>query len=154
MKNDRIIAQHNGRWALLEPDWKGLRALLYKRSNEPFHEFEKRCSEYGKPKKEKAPKKEIIIKFKRWTCKLAWEQYGNGRTALQLIDAEDGELVATATVNLPHIQIAPDEVIIKDYSENDGLLNVLVKAGIVEDTGRKVKSGYVDIPVCRFLKKD
>ena len=48
----RIIAQHNNRWALLEPDDKGLRALLYKRSNESFYEFEKRAAEYDKPKKE------------------------------------------------------------------------------------------------------
>jgi len=53
MKNDRIIAQHNNRWALLEPDGKGLRALLYKRSDESFQEFEKRCAEYDKPKKAK-----------------------------------------------------------------------------------------------------
>lgn len=152
MKKDRIIAQHNGRWALLEPEGKGLRALLYKRSNESFHEFEKRCAEYGKSKKEKAPKKETIIKFKCWNCKLIWKVYGNDRIALKLVDVVDGSPVATATVNIPEEKLLSGETLIKDYSENEGMLDALVEAGIVEDTGRKVKSGYVDIPVCRLLK--
>jgi hypothetical protein len=38
--------------------------------------------------------------------------------------------VATATLNLPEIALGPDEVIIKDYSENEGMLDTLILAGL------------------------
>ncbi len=71
--------------------------------------------------------------------------------ALFLIDANDGEPVATCTVNMPDLALAENEICIKDYSENDGMLDFLVKEGIVEDTGKMVSSGYVQIPICRLL---
>lgn len=98
-----------------------------------------------------AIKKKGTVQFKKWNCILKWSKYGNGRAALQLID--DGELVLTATVNLPDEDLEDNEVFIKDYSENDGILEVLVNAGIIEDTGKRVRSGFVTIPVCRVLKK-
>ena len=43
-------------------------------------------------------------------------RYRNGRLALELIDAEDGCPVMTATVNLPEVKLEENEVIIKNYS--------------------------------------
>ena len=48
----RIIGRRNGKWALLEPFEDNYRVLLYMRSDESFLEFEKRCADYDKPKKE------------------------------------------------------------------------------------------------------
>lgn len=90
------------------------------------------------------------LKFRQWNCVLQTAQYGNGRTALQLVDAEDGEPVATATVNLPDETLGENEVFIKDYAENEGMLKTLQDAGIVEPTGKVVASGFVAIPVCRL----
>lgn len=100
-----------------------------------------------------AIKEKITVQFKQWNCILKWGEYGNGRAALQLMDADVGDLVMTATVNLPEEDLEDNEVFIKDYSENDGILEVLVNAGIIEDTGRRVQTGFVTIPVCRVLKK-
>ena len=97
----------------------------------------------------------IRIKFNQWDCLLLRSSvYGNGRTALVLIDYHDKEPVAVATVNLPHVPLAKDEVIIKDYSENEGMLQALVDAGIVKPTGRMVVSGFVAMEVCKLLKKE
>ncbi|KAI3640527.1 hypothetical protein MIR68_001405 [Amoeboaphelidium protococcarum] len=35
----------------------------------------------------------------------------------------------------------------------EGLLEVMIKAGILEDTKRRIPSGYVEAPVCKMLKK-
>src|SRR5438876_9771129 len=103
------------------------------------------------------------LRFKGWTCRLVWGVYGNGRRALQLVAAHDqpaaedgdeiyaGEPIATATVNLPEAALADDETCIKDYAENAGMLDALVAAGIVTPTGLSIESGYVRIPVCRWL---
>jgi len=92
------------------------------------------------------------VVYKGWNCNLNKSYYEHGkRVALCLIDADDGEPVSTCTVNLPEEPLADDEVLIKDYSENEGMVEFLVKEGVVERTNRDVRSGYVAIPVCRLL---
>ena len=55
----------------------------------------------------------------------------------------------TASVNVGHAD--PDEVAIKDYSENEGILKAMVEAGIVSEPVRTVQSGFVEIPICKVL---
>jgi len=74
-------------------------------------------------------------------------KYANGRTAIQLDDVNEGCLYATATVNIDHVLLADNEVLIKDYSENEGMLDFLVKNNIVTPTPNGVQSGFVWLPV-------
>lgn len=95
-----------------------------------------------------------MIRFENWNCILRQRQYANGRIALELIDADvpyRNESVAVCTVNLPNVRMAADEVAIKDYSENEGMLNVLIAHGIVSTPLRYVQSGFVEIPICKLL---
>ena len=75
-------------------------------------------------------------------------EYKNGGTALQLIDAGDGTPFATATLWVEGL--ASDEVAIKNYSENLGMLTFLVTNKIVEQPHRQINNGFVNIPVCRL----
>jgi Asp/Glu/hydantoin racemase len=61
-----------------------------------------------------------------------------------------GEPLAVATVNLQVPSRDPREIAIKDYSEGEGMLAALIAAGIVEDTGVALASGYVSIPIARL----
>ena len=92
-----------------------------------------------------------MIKFQKWNCNLTFSKYLNDRTAIMLIDADDGSPVAIASVNLPETAMDDDEIAIKDYSENDGILEILVENKIVSEPIRFVKSGYVEIPICKLL---
>ncbi|HTU17854.1 MAG TPA: DUF4313 domain-containing protein, partial [Gemmataceae bacterium] len=91
------------------------------------------------------------VHFQGFECVIEQRAYGNGRTALVLVDAKDREEVAVATVNLPEAPLKPGEVFIKDYSENEGMLAALEKAGIVQVTGETVRSGFVEVPVAKVL---
>jgi hypothetical protein len=93
------------------------------------------------------------IRFRSWACRLEFARYGNGRTALRLLDERDGGVVAIATVNVREAALGPDEVLVKDYSENEGMLEVLTRHGVVEATGRVVPTGYANAHVCRLLAK-
>ena len=75
------------------------------------------------------------------------DKYANGRTAIQILDAIDGQTYATATVNIDHVLLADNEVLIKDYSENEGMLDFLIKNNIVTPTPNGVQSGFVWLPV-------
>lgn len=55
-----------------------------------------------------------------------------------------------ATAQVPGLLIG--EVAIKDYCENQGILKVLLDAGIIKPPHRYVPSGYVNYPVC-FVNK-
>lgn len=90
--------------------------------------------------------------FRGWRCRVERRNYGHtGRIALALYDARDGEPVAIATIHMPDLALALDEVVIKDYSENEGMLDTLTAADIVSQPLREVQSGYVTLYVCRCL---
>ena len=95
------------------------------------------------------------LSFKEWNCKTELGQYKNKRLAIQLVDAEDGSPVATATVNIPEFgALLEDEVIIKNHSENEGMTDALFKAGIVTGMIRThIHSGFVECPVMKLTKK-
>jgi len=94
------------------------------------------------------------VKFQGFDCEIQQTTYGNGRTALLLVDAKDPEHhVAVATVNLPDVPLPSNQVFIKDYSENQGMLDGLEKAGIVKATGAMVETGFVRVPVAEVLTK-
>ena len=92
------------------------------------------------------------MKFKNWDVRLdTSRKYANGRKAIVLMDATDGEQIAVATVNMPYDKLQEDEVFIKDYSENEGMLNFLVENKIVEYPHETVPSGFVLIYKCRLV---
>lgn len=74
-------------------------------------------------------------------------QYSNGRLAISF-DCEDGPW-GHLTINLPDQHLNEGEVFIKDWSENEGLPEVLIEAGWLIWTGREVSSGYVFPKVMR-----
>lgn len=100
--------------------------------------------------------KEIVVRFHIWDCNIQVERYNNDRIALQLISAVEneeiaqGEPIAMATVNIPTVPLADDEVIIKNYSENEGIEQVLIDAGIIEPTGKIVAGGFVQMNICKL----
>jgi hypothetical protein len=67
--------------------------------------------------------------------------YANGRQAIRIVDAEDGAAVMTATVNMPDEDIQADEIIIKNYSENEGCLPFLITNGVVSEVQRWLGHG-------------
>jgi hypothetical protein len=65
-----------------------------------------------------------------------------------LLTAEDNYPYAVATVNLPDVVLGQNELLVKDYSENEGMLNFLVENCIVYPTSRGVQSQHVWFPLC------
>jgi hypothetical protein len=83
-------------------------------------------------------------------CILDADQYQNGRLALMVLakDPEEGfeEPVCTVTVNMPEAPCADNEIYVKDWTENAGMVEQLVVWGVIEDTILgSVVSGYVTV---------
>jgi len=92
------------------------------------------------------------IFFGGFTCELQLDYYPNGNKSIRLIDTRDGSPVATATVNLDGVELPANQVMIKDYSENKGMLAALRDCKVVESIVDVMQSGYVDIPVVTLSK--
>lgn len=91
------------------------------------------------------------VHFADEPCTVLRGQYANGGIALRLVVTATGEPMATATLHLPGVALAADEVIVKTYNENTGLLDALVAGGIVTPTGRTAATGFHSAPICRLL---
>lgn len=71
--------------------------------------------------------------------------HNNSATQIDLI-TDDGEPLATATVNIGDL---PENLVaIKTYSENEGIDQSLINAGLIEaECAGFVENGFVAIPV-------
>ena len=80
---------------------------------------------------------------------LEFGKYSNGSISIELYSS-DWEPLAKATVALDEL---PTEgcVFLKGWSENEGIPECLVKAGIVELTGKKIQTGYVEALEAKLL---
>jgi len=92
--------------------------------------------------------------FHKWIPNIL--TYPNKRYAIGYCSiAEEGypEFECAATVNIPDEPLEDDEVIIKDYSENEGIYNMMVAAGHISPAIRYVNTGFVTCPICKLLIK-
>ena len=104
--------------------------------------------------------------FGRYICKCIVSKYrDSGALALQLVGAEDspyeGEPIAMATENLPHLNVGltnGEQVLtfIKDWSENQGILDQLVEQNMVRRVCRQeqpvtVPTGYVQADLVEII---
>lgn len=72
--------------------------------------------------------------------------YENGNTAIEIWSPMEGPITKVTfntSIRLPHDQIA-----VKDYSENYGMVDWLQSMGFIEDTPvRIIRIGFAEIPV-------
>lgn len=93
------------------------------------------------------------MKFNGYDCSVKLNRYANNRAQLHLYDKEDGCPVAVATINVPNEDILPGEVIVKNYSENEGMYEALLEAKIISPSHRIIRSGHVVCPVAFLADK-
>jgi hypothetical protein len=65
----------------------------------------------------------------------------NQAVAMLLVDPKTGEKLLTATVNLP-VKPAEGCVWLKTWSENQGVVDNLIKAGVISLTGAVAHTGH------------
>lgn len=91
-----------------------------------------------------------VVKFLGEELTPVMNRYANGQNAIQLVDS-DGMPFMTASV-AHDINIADDEVIIKNYSENQGILEALIEAGIIEKPFAEIPVNFVTLYVAALRK--
>lgn len=91
---------------------------------------------------------EFKTKFTTYKCKVSYSKYiRNQRISITLVDYDDDYPIAVATVNIPE-DLDYNEVAIKNWSENEGILKTLINAGIIDNPHRQVDVGFVKADIC------
>ena len=98
-------------------------------------------------------KKKFSSKYGEYEVTLNFLKYVGGQNRIDLIDSEDGFPVAVASVSIKE-DLKEDEVAIKNYSENKGVLNFLIREGIISKPLRYFNSAYVKIPICNIISRE
>lgn len=93
------------------------------------------------------------INLKNWKGEvvISTRAYQNGRTAIILADADTGEPVTVATVNLPDIPMLDTWVCIKSWSENEGMADELERLGVIGPAITVAPTGYVTATIHQLL---
>ena len=92
-----------------------------------------------------------LVYINGYTCAVEIENYQvDNSVALVLVDIQDGQQYAIASIWTEGLE--KDEIAIKNYSENEGVLDALIDANIVDKPHRYINSGYVNLPIVRLNK--
>jgi hypothetical protein len=95
----------------------------------------------------------IEIKFNNINCLIVKSKYKfNERTCLTLIDKNDGLTLMKITLNFNEVKLEDNEIIIKSYSENVGIYECLLEAGIIGKVKRFHHLTFVKAHICELLK--
>ena len=87
---------------------------------------------------------------------IQYGKYSDGSKAISLIcdSGEDaGAPYAIATIYYPELNLEKDEVVIKSYAENEGILEMLEAEGVLKRTDRIVLSGCTRNFICKLASK-
>lgn len=74
--------------------------------------------------------------------------YADGTTAVMLY--EEHEMYCRLTVSVPGTHLNEGEILIKDWAENEPVIQHLLSSGHLLSTGREVASGHVFPKVMRL----
>ena len=94
------------------------------------------------------------VKFKDWNCIIEWGIYlENKNITIKLLDEQTKELVAIATTNISE-ETDWGKIQVKDWSENRGMWEALVNAGVIEsEPVDKITSYFVQAKVGKLTEK-
>jgi len=87
-----------------------------------------------------------------WPARILVGRYpSGGAIAIQLVSEEGPPESLVFSTNLvpSGALLAPDEFNVKSWSENEPFVTPLLATGLFEDTGRRVRSGFVESPIWR-----
>lgn len=91
------------------------------------------------------------VTFRGTECEVCADRYmSSDRLAITLMTKEDGLPMARATVNMSEHDLKDDEVLIKDWSENEGMIEALADGKVIEKVLDEVQAGLTTAKKCRL----
>jgi len=91
----------------------------------------------------------IKLSFAEYSnCYIKIQKYSNGQPALVIY--QDGEVLLKASVNVQNYIPPKGFICIKNWSENEGILESLIENQVIDPPQVFIPSGFVEVPVCKL----
>ena len=90
----------------------------------------------------------VKTKYGEYQVELDWDTITK---VMKLIDSEDRSPVMVVTTNVPGTPLKEDEILVKNWSENEGILEELQRLGVVGEVLAEIPTGYVVAHKVRVL---
>lgn len=90
------------------------------------------------------------MSYKQYKAVVVRSKYmNNDNLALMLIDEKDGSLITKITVNTEE-KLPEGFGYVKNYSENEGIMEVLQEEGLIKEVFGYKQMGWVTVPLVEF----
>ena len=83
-------------------------------------------------------------------CSVWIGSYAHGQAPCVRVTDSSKESLLTLSVNLPGVDLAPGEIAIKTWSENEPYIKAMLDCGLFEDTGHRVPTGFARAHIWRL----
>lgn len=80
----------------------------------------------------------------------AYAHDAHGQAPCVRVTDSSKESLLTLSVNLPGVDLAPGEIAIKTWSENEPYIKAMLDCGLFEDTGHRVPTGFARAHIWRL----
>ena len=99
------------------------------------------------------------IKWKGYNIRVEFSTYAiDNSTAIKLMSWDEEYHTempfAVATVYAEGAELAEDEVVIKNYSENEGIYELLLRNDIIHKSHAKIPLGFTEGLICQLKDKE
>ena len=92
------------------------------------------------------------LEFDDQTLVLKFGRYSNNAISISL-ETMEMEPYMCATVFIPEFEYSPYDVTIKNYSENEGILEALANQGYIKYSWARIPLGYSQVNGCVLTEK-
>jgi len=82
-------------------------------------------------------------------CEVRFHKYPNNRPALCIY--QDGQVLLKASVNMSNHNPPDGYIFIKNWAENEGILEILIENKVIALPQAFLSYGFVQIPLCKLL---
>ena len=92
--------------------------------------------------------KEIVFRKETLTVEIG-KYRQNNRKSITLM-TKKGEPFMVASVNINELDVAENEVLIKNYSENEGIYEALMEANVIKKAKQIYQTTFAEFHLCEF----
>jgi hypothetical protein len=93
--------------------------------------------------------RKMLINKRQFEKKLYTDRYVNGQLAV-FVHEYSGEPLAELSIMEDSVELAPNEFILKEYSENEEVVQEYIDANIISTVNRLVLVGSYLCPICQI----
>ena len=93
-----------------------------------------------------------IIEHRGESYRVKLRQYTSARLRIDIM-TEDNISYAVLTTNIPEVELKEREILVKGWSENEGICQTARESDLFEDTGKRILIGRVEAQIWKIKEQ-